>query len=212
MQIFTIDKKLAILYILSAFLKTTLLPGSDMMLEKLLLQKKSSILERWFNLILAGYPTETRDFLKTKRDRFDNPVAYEIRHGIEGIYEALLKGMERDRISSFLDRIISIRSIQDFLPSGAIAFIFLLKTAIRRELEREIPEKGISGELLELESRIDGLALLSFDVYMKRREKLYKIRVNEVKNRVSGLLRMSGLISELEKETEHKEKTRSSLK
>jgi len=212
MQIFTIDKKLAILYILSAFLKTTLLPGSDMMLEKLLLQKKSSILERWFNLILAGYPTETRDFLKTKRDRFDNPVAYEIRHGIEGIYEALLKGMERDRISSFLDRIISIRSIQDLLPSGAIAFIFLLKTAIRRELEREIPEKGISGELLELESRIDGLALLSFDVYMKRREKLYKIRVNEVKNRVSGLLRMSGLISELEKETEHKEKTRSSLK
>jgi len=206
MQIFTIDKKLAILYILSAFLKTTLLSGPDMMLEKLLLQKKSSILERWFNLILEGYPAETRDFLKTKRDRFDNPVAYEIRHGIEGIYEALLKGMERDRISSFLDRIISIRSIQDLLPSGAIAFIFLLKTAIRRELEREIPEKGISGELLELESRIDGLALLSFDVYMKRREKLYKIRVNEVKNRVSGLLRMSGLISELEKETEHKEK------
>ncbi len=206
MQIFTIDKKLAILYILSAFLKTTLLSGSDMKLEKLLLQKKSSILERWFNLILEGYPAETRDFLKTKRDRFDNPVAYEIRHGIEGIYEALLKGMERDRISSFLDRIISIRSIQDLLPSGAIAFIFLLKTAIRRELEREIPEKGISGELLELESRIDGLALLSFDVYMKRREKLYKIRVNEVKNRVSGLLRMSGLISELEKETEHKEK------
>ena len=206
MQIFTIDKKLSILYILSAFLKTTLLSGSDMRLEKLLLQKKSSILERWFNLILEGYPAETRDFLKTKRDRFDNPVAYEIRHGIEGIYEALLKGMERDRISSFLDRIISIRSIQDLLPSGAIAFIFLLKTAIRRELEREIPEKGISGELLELESRIDGLALLSFDVYMKRREKLYKIRVNEVKNRVSGLLRMSGLISELEKETEHKEK------
>jgi len=139
-------------------------------------------------------------------------VAYEIRHGIEGIYEALLKGMERDRISSFLDRIISIRSIQDLLPSGAIAFIFLLKTAIRRELEREILKKGIPGELLELESRIDGLALLSFDVYMKRREKLYKIRVNEVKNRVSGLLRMSGLISELEKATEHKEKPRSSLK
>jgi len=120
--------------------------------------------------------------------------------------------MERDRISSFLDRIISIRSIQDLLPSGAIAFIFLLKTAIRRELEREILKKGIPGELLELESRIDGLALLSFDVYMKRREKLYKIRVNEVKNRVSGLLRMSGLISELEKATEHKEKPRSSLK
>ncbi|GAH99039.1 unnamed protein product, partial [marine sediment metagenome] len=54
--IFTIDKKLPILYILSAFLKTTLLSGPDMMLEKLLLQKKTSILERWFNLILQSYP------------------------------------------------------------------------------------------------------------------------------------------------------------
>jgi len=175
-----------------------------MRLEKLLLQKKSSILERWFNLILESYPAETRDFMKRKMDRFDNPVAYEIRHGIEGIYEALLKGMERDRIFSVLDRIMSIRAIQDFSPSRAIAFIFLLKTAIRKGLEREIREKGISEELLELESRIDGLALLSFDVYMKRREKLHEIRVTEVKNRVSGLLRRSGLVSELDEEPDIK--------
>jgi hypothetical protein len=35
---------------------------------------------------------------------------------------------------------------------------------------------------------------------MKHREKLYEIRVNEVKNRVSGLMRSAGLISELEEE------------
>ena len=156
--------------------------------------------------MLESYPPETSRFLKGGKDRFDNPVAYEFRQGIEGVYEALLHGMERDRISSILDRIISIRAIQDLLPSGAIAFVFFLKTAIRKGLEREIREKGISEELLELESRIDGLALLSFDVYMKRREKLYEIRVNEVKNRVSGLLRMSGLMSELEEEPDIKEK------
>jgi hypothetical protein len=54
--------------------------------------------------------------------------------------------------------------------------------------------------LRELESRIDGLALLCFDVYMKRREKLYEIRANEAKTRVSGLLRKAGLLSDLEKE------------
>lgn len=177
-----------------------------MKLENLLLQKQSSILERWLDLILESYPAETSRFLKGERNRFDNPVAYEFREGAKGIYNALLQGMERDGISSLLDRIISVRSIQDFLPSRAIAFIFLLKTAIRKGLEREIREKGISEELLELESRIDGLALLSFDVYMKRREKLYEIRVNEVKNRVSGLLRMSGLMSELEEEPDIKEK------
>jgi hypothetical protein len=46
---------------------------------------------------------------------------------------------------------------------------------------------------LEIESRIDGLALLCFEVYMKRREKLYELRINEVKNQVSGLMRRTGL-------------------
>ena len=52
---------------------------------------------------------------------------------------------------------------------------------------------NLAGELMELESHIDGLALLGFDVYTKRREKLTEIRVNEVKNRVSALLRRTGV-------------------
>ena len=172
-----------------------------MNLENLLIEKKSVILERWYCLILESYPSDTGRFLKKNKDRFDNPVAYEFRRGIEGIYEALVHGMDRDNISSFLDRIISIRAIQDFPPSGAIAFIFLLKKAIRDTLELEIRKNGIPDELTERESRIDGLALLCFDVYMKRQEKLYEIRVREAKNRVSGLMRKAGLLSDLEKET-----------
>jgi DNA primase len=45
--------------------------------------------------------------------------------------------MDRDSICSFLDRIISIRALQEFPPSAAIAFIFLLKKAIRNTLEKE---------------------------------------------------------------------------
>ena len=45
----------------------------------------------------------------------------------------------------------------------------------------------------DLEARIDGLALLAFDVYTKRREKLQDIRVDEVKRRISGVMRKSGL-------------------
>lgn len=180
---------------------------SGMKLENLLLREKTAILERWFNLIVESYPADTQGFLKKEKDRFDNPVAYEFSQGIKGIYEALLYGgMDRDKVSSFLDRIISIRAIQDFAPSGAVAFIFLLKNVIREKLEKEVRENGISEELIELESRIDGLALLSFDVYMKRREKLYEIRVNEVKNRVSGLMRRAGMTSELEEEPELKKR------
>jgi hypothetical protein len=178
-----------------------------MKLDNILVEKRSTILEMWFDLMLESYPTEARDFLKKKKNRFDNPVAYEFRKGMKGIYETLFHSMERDKISSVLDRIISIGAIQDFLPSSVIGFIFLLKTAVRKGLEREIQENGLSEELLELESRIDRLALLSFDVFMNRREKLYELRVKEIKNRVSGLLRMAGLTSELDKEPELKEGT-----
>jgi hypothetical protein len=169
-----------------------------MNLENLLLQKKTAILEQWYHLIVESYPADTQSFLRRQKDRFDNPVAYEFRQGIEGIYEALVHGMDRDSIYSFLDRIISIRAIQEFPPSAATAFIFLLKKAIRNTLEKEILEDGISHELIERESRIDGLALLCFDIYMKRREKIYEIKVNEIKNRASGLLRKACGTVELE--------------
>ena len=106
---FFIDKKMALLYTLAA-LKNRLFSVSDMKLDRILLEKKTPILERWFNLILEGYSADTRNFLRKEKDRFDNPVAYELGQGIEGIYEALLYGMDRDKVSSFLDRIISIRA------------------------------------------------------------------------------------------------------
>jgi hypothetical protein len=169
-----------------------------MNIKRLLIEKKSVILEQWYHLILESYPSETGRFLKENKDRFDNPVAYEFREGIEGIYEALVHGMDRDSMCSFLDRVISIRAIQEFPPSAAVAFIFLLKKAIRNTLEKELVEDGISYELIEHESRIDGLALLCFDIYMKRREKIYEIKVNEIKNRASGLLRKACAIAKPE--------------
>jgi len=38
-----------------------------------------------------------------------------------------------------------------------------------------------------------GWALLGFDVYTKRREKIYEIKADEAKRRVSGLMRKTGL-------------------
>ena len=169
----------------------------NMKLVSLLTQKRHTIEERWFDIIVDTYPADGQVFLKNQKDRFDNPVAYEFRQGIKGIYEALINGMDGDLVLSHLDRIISIRAIQDLPPSKAVAFIFLLKTVIRSELKEELSQKGLSEELVELESRIDGLALISFDIYMTRRKKLYEIRVREAKNRVSGIMRKAGLISEL---------------
>jgi hypothetical protein len=158
-----------------------------------LAQKKSAILGRWLTMIYESYPPETAIFLRKEKNRFDNPMGYRISEGLEGLYGALLQEMERDQILTWLDEIIRIRALQDFAPSQALAFIFLLKNVIRHELAEEIQKENLAAEILELESRIDGLALLGFDVYAKRREKLQEIRTGEVKARISAFMRKSGL-------------------
>jgi hypothetical protein len=164
-----------------------------MKLTDLLSQKKTLILERWLHLLLDSYPPETSGFFKKEKDRFNNPLAFRLSQGLQGVYEALLKDTARDRILASLDDIVSIKALQGFSPSQAVAFIFLLKQVIREELADELKDAQLTQECLEIESRIDGLALLCFEVYMKRREKLYELRINEVKNQVSGLMRRTGL-------------------
>ena len=164
-----------------------------MQLATLLSQKKAAILGRWLAMIFESYPPETAIFLRKEKNRFDNPAGYRISEGLEGLYGALLQEMERDQVLTCLDEIIRIRALQNFTPSQALAFIFLLKIVIREELAEEIRKENLAAELLDLESRIDGLALLGFDVYTKRREKIYEIKADEAKRRVSGLMRKTGL-------------------
>ncbi len=165
-----------------------------MNLQDFLRKKKASILKRWFQLILETYPADASGFLKKEKDRFANPVGHSISSGIEALYEELLGGRDPANISRVLDEIIRVRAVQDFSPSRAIGFIFYLKKCIREELGDELRDDRIAGEFLKLESRIDNLALLSFDIYMKCREKMYEIRANEVKNRTFMLLERAGLV------------------
>jgi hypothetical protein len=167
-----------------------------MTLDIFLSQKRSTILEKWFGLIVETYPVDSQRFLKKQKNRFANPVGYTISKEMAAIYDELRSGVDSDRVSTFLDRIIRIRAIQDFSPSQAIAFIFLLKKVIREELENESWEGGVADELWRLENKIDLLAMLSFDIYMKCREKIYQLRANEVKKVTYGLLRRANLIWE----------------
>jgi len=51
--------------------------------------------------------------------------------------------------------------------------------------------------LVAFESKIDGLALRCFDIYNQCRQKIFEIRVNEVRNESSRLLKMAGLVYEI---------------
>lgn len=152
-----------------------------MVLGYVLLQKRSAILRRWFHLIMETYPADSSRFLKQDKDRFANPVGYTISQETEALYEEILHGMNADKLSASLDNIIRIRSVQDFSPSQAVAFVFFLRRAVGEELTGELGGNQAFNELLQFESRIDKLALLALDIYMKCREKIHELRVTEVK-------------------------------
>lgn len=147
-------------------------------------------MERWFGLILETYPANSAQFLQQEKDRFINPVGHTISREIETLYGELLGGMAPDKISRALDNIIRIRAVQDFSPSQTVALVLLLKKAVRDTLESELKENRLFSELLEFESRIDEIALLAVDIYVKCREKIYEIRINEVKAERERLCQM----------------------
>ncbi|MCP4570487.1 MAG: hypothetical protein GY841_23130 [FCB group bacterium] len=156
------------------------------MLTSILKQKKQAVLDGWFSQIIDTYPSGSTKFLAGEKDRFANPVGSTFRTELEIVYDAFLSDMNTECVAASFDRINRIRAVQDFSASQAVAFIFFLKTVIRRELAEEISgESGITEEILALESRIDTLALLAFDSFMLCRERLFEVRCNDIKRQAS---------------------------
>jgi hypothetical protein len=154
------------------------------MLTDLINKHKKIVLKKWFDSVLDTYPAETKRFLPGQRDRFANPVAASISDGMDGILQGVADGtdLESSDFSGFLDRIIRIRAVQEFSASESLSFIFLLKTVVRETLGKEIRQQGLTEELAEFESNIDRLALVAFDKYVECREKIFEIRIREIKD------------------------------
>ncbi len=162
-------------------------------LVPLLSAKSPAISEKWLNTVLGLYPAETALFLKKEKDQFTNPIAHQLARGLREILAVLAEDQGAEAAAAALDEVIRVLALQELPPSQALAFVFYLKHIVREELAQELGDPSLAPEMTELEARIDGLALLGFDGYMQRREKLCELKVNEVKSRVSGLLRRAGI-------------------
>ena len=172
-----------------------------MKIRALLEEKKPSILRQWFDSIISTYPSDTANFLKGQKNTYSGSIVGQtIYEGIEGIFDDLVSETAADKLNSCLDKIIRVRAIQEFEPSRAISFIFLLKQIIRSELIHDIREGGFFEELMEIESRLDGYANMSFDIYMKCREKLYDLKANEMRNWTYRVVKKSKMYREIEAE------------
>jgi len=155
------------------------------MLSRTLQIKREAIAQRWLYAVYDMYAPETAKFLKKKKNPFDNPVGQRMVLGTQGVCEQLCAdAMDAEAVCGHLVEMIKIRAVQDMSPSQAMSFVFMLKDAVRQELGQDADP----GLLPEIDNRVDQVALFAFDIYVKCREQMYQLRMNEMKRNVKTII------------------------
>jgi hypothetical protein len=154
-------------------------------IDTLLAQKKKAIVQQWIDQVLDTYGSP--DFFKKQKDRFANPIGSTVSSGLQNLFAILVEEKDLEEAAKHLEDIIKIRAVQDFSPSAAVSFVYSLKNIVRHELAREKNREEVLSTLALLDARIDKVALMAFDFYMDCRERLHRIRVNEVLSGRSAL-------------------------
>jgi hypothetical protein len=161
-------------------------------LDDLLREKRAVITDRWIEKTLETYPAESRAFFMRQKNRFANPVGQALASGLGAAYDALCQEVDSAELCRCIEEIVKVRAVQEFTPSQSVVFALLLKDVIRDEIRKELDKPQIARELLDFERRIDQMSLFAFDMFVRSREKMYQLRVNEVERRVSTLIKRSG--------------------
>ena len=159
-----------------------------MELSERLQDSKEAIVGRWLEDALATYSADAATAFVRQEDPFANPVGHSLRVGTRAIFEALLDGADVEKVHRSLEDIIRIRAVQELDPSRAVSFVFRLKDAIRAEMGQASSDPQALAELAQLERRIDEVALAAFDVFVRCREQVCELRVNELKRQIPWVM------------------------
>jgi len=163
-----------------------------------LTKKKQDITREWIRVTMQVYPSEALGILNRNKDQFANPLPHIISKNVELLFDELLTGIDVKRTSPILAEIVRIRAIQDFTPSRALQFVFDLKKILHDLKEEKVEGEAMPYDQIQtMELEIDKLANLAFDIYVSCREKLFEIRVNEIKNQTHMLVRR---VNEMDKQ------------
>jgi len=169
-------------------------PGMEF--AALLEKKKEALVNAWFDQVIQTYAPDTAMFYQNQEDAFANPVGSTTKQSLTKLFKALLDPQEEGALVELIDPLVRIRAVQDFTPSQATGFVFLLKPILRKFFQKNKKKLNLN-ELLEMESRIDRLALTGFNVFVACREQIYSMKTNVERNKIYKAFARAGLIKEV---------------
>ncbi len=140
-------------------------------LQQLMRDNRKTLLDQWFHQFIGAYPQESVKYFERVENEFTNPIGSNVHRSLVAIFDELLGEQDADKLYSDLEMIMRIKAVQDVTPSQAIAFVFGLKSIIRKAFTKEISNGTIKlNELLDFEDALDTMALLAFNIYVDSRE------------------------------------------
>jgi hypothetical protein len=141
---------------------------------------REKIVNKWVEYTLSTYISS--GFFVKERDKFANPVGGNIREALGRLFPLLTEGADREKFIAPLEQMMSIRSVQEFSPSQAVAPLNAVKHITREVFAADKERSQLVNELYDFEFTVDLAVLAAFDIYMKYRERLYQVRINEIKS------------------------------
>ena len=166
----------------------------SMQFENILVQKKDAIIKSWIDMVVSSYAPDTAQFIRSRKDRFANPIGSSITTGLTGLFEQLLDSPEEAKVRKFLDPIIRIRAIQNFTPSQSTAFVLVIKKIVRDNLKKELADQRTASAIAAFEANVDAICLLAFDIYMECREKIYELKTNTERDKIYKAFERAGIV------------------
>jgi hypothetical protein len=158
-----------------------------MTLKALLAEKKAIILQRWFDRVLEDYPPETQAFFRGNKSPYSNPIGFTLRKGMEELFDEIFKPGHTDDARVILEPVMKVRAVENLSPSQGGKFILPLREVVS-EIVREAKRNDLLGQdWLDLNLRINQLALLGMNLYSECRERVSQLRIKEGERRGGGV-------------------------
>lgn len=156
--------------------------------QAILRNHKKEVADKWVEAVFATYPLETTGFLRTRNDPFSNPVAHMTRQAASAIYDAIAgEEVDAEEVKGAIERFVKLRAVQKFGPGQSMAVFYLMKPILRAAVLPEALTQNQLDAYLAMESRLDTIVLLAFDLYASARDSVAEARIKEIKNQHSQL-------------------------
>lgn len=141
---------------------------------------RKKIVGQWADYTLSTYSSST--FFSKEGDKFANPVGGTMREALDALFLLLAKNADPQEFVTPIKEIVAIRAVQEFAPSQAVSPLHAVKHITREILAADSERCHLIDELYDFEFAVDMAVLLAFDLYMECRERLYSVRIDEVKS------------------------------